>query len=264
MTAAGAASVTARRDPRRRILTVLLVLAAAGWVVVLWQSATMDDDDMAMAGVDLTMGMAAPLFLAMWVAMMVAMMFPASAPMVSAFSLSQQRRRERGGSAVPTWAFVVPYVAIWAAFGVAGYLAAVVVDRLAEDSMWATDNLPRIAGGLLVAAGVYQLTPLKRVCLVRCRTPLSFMLRYWRDGVGGAMRMGFRHGWFCVGCCWMLFVVLLPLGVMNVAAMAAVAALVFAEKVLPHGERIATVAAVVMISYGLLAVAVPDVLPTSV
>ena len=252
------------RDRQRVILIALVVLAVAGWTIVVWQSVTMDDHDMVMGGVDLTMGMTAPLFLAMWVAMMVAMMLPASAPMISAFGRGQQRRRENGGPAVPTWAFVLPYIAIWTAFGVVGYGAAVIVDRVARDSMWAMDNLPRIAGGFLIAAGAYQLTPLKRVCLARCRTPLSFMLSYWRDGFGGAMRMGLRHGWFCVGCCWLLFVVLLPLGVMNVAAMVAVAALVFAEKVLPRGETIATVAAVVMIAYGMLAVAVPDTLPTSV
>ena len=126
----------------------------------------------------------------------------------------------------------------------------------------AADNLPRIAGLLLVAAGLYQLTPVKRARLVRCRTPLSFMVSYWRDGRRGAISMGLRHGLFCLGCCWVLFLVLLPLGVMNVAAMIAVTALVFAEKVSPHGQGVARVAAAMLIAYGLFAVFEPAALPT--
>jgi predicted metal-binding membrane protein len=250
---------------RRARRGVLLVLAAAGWVVVLRHSAGGGaHDDLAMDGVDLTMGLSAPLFLAMWTAMMVAMMFPASAPMILAFSRSQSRRREQGRPHVPTWLFIAPYLCVWLAFGGLGYLAAVVFNRLAGESAWAVDNVPRLAGALLVAAGAYQLTPLKRRCLTRCRTPFSFMLGYWRDGRWGAVRMGLRHGLFCLGCCWVLFLVLLPLGVMNVAAMVAVAALVLAEKVLPAGERVAVAAAVALVGYGLLALAMPAVLPTAV
>lgn len=248
------------RAERRLVLSVLLALAAVGWVLVIWQAAVMDrPDDMAL---DLTMGMAAPLFLAMWVAMMVGMMFPASAPMILAFARSQARKRDEGAAHTRTWLFVAPYVAVWTAFGAVGYALAAGADSLADDSMWAMDNLSRIAGGLLVAAGVYQLTPLKRMCLARCRSPLSFMLSYWRDGRWGAMTMGLRHGLFCLGCCWVLFLVLLPLGVMNIGAMLAVAALVFAEKALPGGDMVARRAAMALVGYGLLAVVVPDVLPT--
>jgi predicted metal-binding membrane protein len=208
------------------------------------------------------MGMAAPLFLVMWMAMMVGMMFPASAPMILAFARTQARKRNEGLAYTPTWLFIAPYLTVWTVFGAIGYGLAAGVDHLADDSMWAMDNLPRFAGGLLVVAGIYQLTPLKRVCLARCRSPLSFMLRYWRDGRWGAVTMGLRHGMFCLGCCWVLFLVLLPLGVMNVGAMLLVAALVFAEKALPKGEAIATVAAVVLLVYGLLAIAVPEALPT--
>lgn len=250
---------------RRTLLAALLVLAGVGWVVVLRHAAGgTDHDDMAMDGVDLTMGMGAPLFLAMWTAMMVAMMFPAAAPMILAFSRSQSRRREQGCPYVPTWLFVVPYLVVWLAFGGLGYLAAVGFNRVAGDSAWAMDNVPRLAGLLMVAAGAYQLTPLKRRCLTRCRTPLSFMLSYWRDGRRGAVEMGIRHGLFCLGCCWVLFLVLLPLGVMNVAAMVAVAALVLAEKVLPVGERVAVVAAAALVGYGLLALTLPAALPTAV
>ncbi len=261
---------------RRLVLVVLLGLAAIAWVIVVWQAVTMDDGrtgmgmDMAGAGIgtagslDLTMEMAAPLFLAMWVAMMVGMMFPASAPMIVAFARSQSKKGLEGSSVVPTWVFVAPYVAVWLLFGAVGYGMAVTVERLADGSTWASDDVSRLAALLLVAAGGYQLTPLKRVCLSRCRSPLSFMLSYWQPGRWGAVKMAFRHGLFCVGCCWVLFLVLFPLGVMNVAAMLAVAALVFAEKALPGGERVARVAAVVLIAYGVLALAVPEALPTAV
>ncbi|HVE47364.1 MAG TPA: DUF2182 domain-containing protein [Acidimicrobiales bacterium] len=262
---------------RRFLLLALTAMAVAGWAVVIWQAATMDGTHdhsmgmgmdmgrgMEMGGIDLTMGMAAPLFLAMWVAMMVGMMFPASAPMILAFERSQSRKRADGAELIPTWVFVAPYLAVWFLFGLLGYLAALLFEELASGSVWAADNISRVAGCFLVAAGIYQLTPLKRVCLSRCRSPLSFMLSYWRDGRWGAVNMGLRHGVYCLGCCWALFLLLFPIGVMNVAAMAAVAALVFAEKALPWGERAALVAAGVMVVYGLLAIAVPDVLPTSV
>jgi predicted metal-binding membrane protein len=249
----------ALRAERWLILSVLLALAGAGWALVAWQASGMNGTS---GRLDLTMGMTAPLFIAMWMAMMVAMMFPASVPMVLAFTRTQSRKRADGGEYVPTWLFVAPYIAVWTAFGALGYVIAAAVDAVAGDSVWAMDNLPRIAGLLLVAAGVYQLTPMKRVCLSRCRTPLSFLVSYWRDGRRGAMSMGLRHSLFCLGCCWVLFLVLLPLGVMNVAAMVAVTALVFAEKVLPRGDGVARAAAVALIAYGLLAVFVPAALPT--
>lgn len=254
------AASTGLRPEGRLVLSVLVTLAAAGWALVIWQAATMDSQ--AHMGVDLTMGMAAPLFLAMWVAMMVAMMLPASAPMILAFARSQARKRERGAPHVSTWLFVAPYLTVWGAFGIIGYGLAAAADSVVDDSMWATDHLPRIAGGLLVAAGAYQLTPLKHICLARCRSPLSFMLSYWRDGRWGAVQMGLRHGVFCLGCCWVLFLLLVPLGVMNVGAMLVISALIFAEKTLPQGQRLVRVAAVAMVVHGLLAMAVPAALPT--
>lgn len=256
---------------RRFLLLVLGALAVAGWAIVIWQAVTMDgthhnymDMSMERGGINLTMGMATPLFLAMWVAMMVAMMFPAAAPMILAFERSQLRKRAEGGKFIPTWLFVASYLAVWFVFGLLGYGSALVFEDLAGDSSWAADNMSRIAGGFLVTAGVYQLSPPKRVCLSRCRSPLSFMLSYWRDGRRGAFNMGLRHGMYCLGCCWVLFLLLFPIGVMNVAAMVAVATLVLAEKALPGGERVALAAAAILVVYGLVAMAVPAVLPTSV
>jgi predicted metal-binding membrane protein len=224
---------------------------------------SMHDEAMG-ADLDLTMGMAAPLFLAMWVAMMVAMMFPAAAPMVLLFDRVQRGKRETGHSYVPTAYFVAAYLAIWTAFGGLAFALAIGFNRLATDANVSFDEWARIGGALLVAAGLYQLTPLKEVCLRKCRTPISFVMTSWRDGRLGAVQMGLLHGGYCLGCCWLLFVILLPLGVMNVAAMVVIALLVFGEKCLPVGNRLARVAAVALVAYGLLVIAVPAALPTTV
>ncbi|MBI5283506.1 MAG: DUF2182 domain-containing protein [Chloroflexi bacterium] len=246
--------------PRERnaILTALLVLAAACWALLAWQWAASDD-----AAMGLTMGMAAPLFMAIWIAMMVAMMFPAAAPMILMFARIQKGKVAREQAYVPTWIFVAAYLAVWVLAGLAAYGGAVAAERLADRSMWLMDNAPRIGGAVLIAAGVYQLSPLKNMCLSRCRTPMQFVLTSWRDGRGGAWRMGIEHGAYCLGCCWMLFVILFPLGIMNVAIMALITLLIFTEKSLPAGRAAAALAAVVLVAYGALVVVKPAVLPTA-
>src|SRR3989337_816510 len=185
---------------RNLILASLLVLAATAWALLAWQSAMADDDIMG-----LTMGMGAPLFMAIWVAMMVAMMFPTAAPMILTFARVHAGKRQRGQPFVPTWVFVSSYLAVWTLFGVLAYGAAVGAERLAEQSMWVMDNAARFGGGVLVLAGLYQLSPLKYACLSRCRTPLSFILGSWRDGYAGSFRMGLEHGAYCLRCCWLFF-----------------------------------------------------------
>ena len=128
--------------------------------------------------------------------------------------------------------------------------------------MWLMTNAPRIGGAFLVVAGLYQLSLLKHICLAKCRTPLQFILSSWRDGYGGAFRMGFVHGAYCLGCCWFLFVILFPLGIMNIAVMALLTALIFAEKSVPLGRQISQITGIVPILYGVLVVLVPAALPT--
>jgi len=242
----------ALRREHAAILATLLVLAAAAWALLLAQSG--------MGG--LTMGMGAPLFLAVWVAMMVAMMFPTAAPMILMFDRVAATRRARGRAFVPTWIFVGAYMTIWTLFGVLAYLLALAATSLAERSMALMEHAARIGGGVLIVAGLYQLSPLKQACLTKCRTPLTFIMSAWRDGHGGAVRMGLEHGLYCLGCCWLLFVILFPLGMMNVAAMALITLLIFAEKALPHGPQVGRVAAAALIAYGALVVAMPQLLPT--
>jgi predicted metal-binding membrane protein len=246
---------------RNAILVILFALAAIGWVVFLRQAGEPMGmhDDMGMQdhmGPDLTMGGSWPLFLAMWVAMMVAMMFPAAAPMVVMYG----RMRQSDPPSVAL--FTGAYIALWFVFGLGAYLLSAAIESAASRSEWVAMNWGRAGGGLLVAAGVYQLTPLKDICLRHCRSPLAFVMTHWRDSRTGALQMGLLHGLYCVGCCWLLFLILIPLGVMNVAAMVAVAALVFAEKVVPHGRLIGIAAAVAMIAYGSAAALRPSLLPT--
>lgn len=245
--------------PRERnlILAALILLAAVAWAILIWQGTTMGDQMMG-----LTMGMEAAVFLAIWVVMMVAMMFPTAAPMILMFARIAASKREREQVFVPTWVFVSGYLVVWTLFGVLAYGLALAATTLAGQAMWLMEHAGRIGGLALILAGLYQLSPLKSTCLSKCRTPLSFILTSWREGYGGAFRMGLEHGLYCLGCCWLLFVILFPLGIMNVAAMAVITLLIFAEKSLPVGRQIGTAAAVALIAYGALVLVMPALLPT--
>jgi predicted metal-binding membrane protein len=254
--------MSARADPllvqRNAILGLLLALAAAAWAVLFSQAG--GDMDMAMASP--TMGLRAPLFLAIWVVMMVAMMFPTAAPMILTFHRVQMNKRQRGEAFVATWVFVAAYMAVWSLSGIAAYAGAVAAEALAAHFALSAATAARIGAGVLLLAGLYQFTPLKDMCLSKCRTPISFIMTSWRDGTMGAIRMGLLHGTYCLGCCWLLFVILFPLGVMNMAAMAVITLLVFAEKTLPWGRAAVRVAAITLIAYGGVVLAAPKALPT--
>jgi predicted metal-binding membrane protein len=245
------------RRQRDLILVALAVLSIGAWAFLIWQGRSLGGQNMG-----LTMGMGASLFILIWVVMMAAMMFPASAPMVLMFAQVQAGKRRQGRPYVSTWVFTGAYLLIWTVVGVLAYLAAVAGEHIGGQSTWLTDNGGRVAGGLLVLAGIYQLTPLKRTCLAKCRSPLAFVMTSWRDGNVGALRMGVVHGFYCLGCCWLLFVILFPLGMMNIAVLALVALFIFGEKALPHGDRIAWLGAAVLVAYGVAAIAHPSVLPT--
>ncbi len=242
---------------RKAILALLLVLATASWVLLIWQSVMLNNQAMS-----LTMGMGAVLFVSIWIVMMVAMMFPTAAPMILMFARVQGDKRQNGRAFVPTWVFVSAYLLIWTLFGVLAYVGAAWAERLGQQVPWLMVNAARIGGSLFVLAGLYQLSPLKHSCLAKCRTPLDFIFSSWRDGYWGAFRMGLEHGVYCLGCCWLLFVIFFPFGMMNVAAMAVVTLLIFAEKSFPMGQKIAQFAALALIAYGILVMALPSALPT--
>jgi predicted metal-binding membrane protein len=236
------------RREHHLILAILLLLAAAAWALLIWQSIGMDQGMEAEA-----MGAAAPAFLGSWMAMMVAMMFPSAAPMILMFARIGKGQRQRGQPFVPTAVFVAPYLAVWTLFGAVAYAVAVPVTMAFQGWPGLGQNAARSTGIVLVLTGLYQLTPWKDVCLSKCRSPLGFLLAGWRDGYGGAVRMGVNHALYCVGCCWLLFVALFPLGVMNLGAMALVTAFIFVEKALPAGRLIGRIAAVALIVGGVVA-----------
>jgi predicted metal-binding membrane protein len=251
---------------RHAVLVALLALAGVAWVAVVWQGApgatgSMRGMQPASPLDTLTMGMTAPVFLATWTVMMAAMMLPSAAPMILTFDAVQRSRLQQGRANVPTWVFVAGYLAVWSAVGIVAYGAALVAADVATALPALATLAPRVGGALFIAAGLYQLTPLKQRCLSHCRTPTQFVLGSWRNGRRGAFRMGLEHGVVCLGCCWLLFAILFPLGIMNVAAMAAAALFVLAEKTLPIGRRLGQAGGAVLMGAGAVIIAVPGFLP---
>lgn len=173
------------------------------------------------------------LYLAMWTVMMVAMMFPAAAPLIGMYARTQcavTRRRRYAHTA----AFIGAYLVLWAALGTVPLAV-----NLGVPWNDAGSALPYVIAGALIFLSVYQLSPYKNRCLRHCRSPFGFLLHTYRPGVRGAVRIGLRHGSYCVGCCWALFALMVVVGSMNIAWMAVIAAVLFLEKLAPRGEAVA-------------------------
>ncbi|MBA3338055.1 MAG: DUF2182 domain-containing protein [Chloroflexia bacterium] len=193
-------------------------------------------------------------FFVVWAVMMAAMMLPAATPVLLLFRTISAKRRERGHALVPTWVFATGYLLIWAAAGgvtwILVQLGSEMAGRLSTTSRgtWA----PLALGATLAAAGLYQFTPLKSMCLRQCQSPMGFLMTHWRDGSTGALRMGAVHGGYCLGCCWALFAVLVAVGVMSLAWMLLLTLVVFAEKVLPLGQRAPRVVGTAFLALGVL------------
>ncbi|MGJ0396436.1 MAG: DUF2182 domain-containing protein [Methylocystis sp.] len=251
-----------RPDPtavhRNAILGALIALSIAAWILLIWQGAAHGADSRIASP---SMGLGAPLFLAVWLAMTVAMMFPAAAPMALTFHKAQSARRKRRQAFMETWVFLSGYLLVWIASGVVAYVGALAAEAIATRLDLSAQTSARIGGLTLVAAGLYQLTPLKDLCLTKCRTPMSFIMTSWREGPLGALQMGAIHGAWCLGCCWLLCAIMFPLGMMNVAALATVTLIVFAEKTLPLGAAVAQALGVIIFAYGLLIIIQPQALP---
>lgn len=252
---------------RNLILAILLALAIVAWVVLLREASGGEMSGMSSANdteraegpgpaLDLSMGASAALFIGMWAAMMVGMMFTAAAPMILMYARTQR------GQPLNTTIFTGAYIVVWVAFGAVAFLFAVAIEGLVEGSGFLARHWGRFGGALIVAAALYQLTPLKNVCLRHCRSPMSFIMTSWRPGAWGAARMGFLHAVYCTGCCWLLFAIIVPIGMMNVSAMLLVAALVFAEKALPWARATRHAGAAVLMAYGVSVMVRPGLLPT--
>jgi predicted metal-binding membrane protein len=187
----------------------------------------------------------------MWAVMMVGMMTGTAAPVLLLFAGTHAARGNRG-IPVAVMTFGLGYIIVWVAFSVGAALAQWMLHQTAMLTPAMTASNGSLAGGILVAAGAYQLTPVKGACLTKCRSPLGFLMTSWRAGSLGALRMGLRHGVDCLGCCWLLMCLLFVVGVMNLMWVAALSAFVLAEKIGPFGLVAARVAGAVMIVCGIL------------
>lgn len=188
---------------------------------------------------------------AIWWAMMPGMMLPGAAPMILTFAAVNRRKRERGQSFVPTAVFTLGYLIAWGLFGIIATIADWGLERATLISPTTQRLSPALGAIVVIAAGIYQLTPLKAVCLSHCRSPFDFVLNRWREGLAGALRMGLEHGLYCLGCCWFLMVLLFAAGMMSLLWMAAIAVFIFVEKLFPAGPWIARASGVAMLGFAI-------------
>ena len=234
---------------RLGLVAVLFALAGIGWWWTVGQMRGMDDGPWTELG---TLGW----FLGVWVVMMAAMMFPSVSPTVALYA-----RMTSAQSGVRPLLFAVGYLVTWATAGAVAFALAFAGARAAGDVL-AWDRAGRwVAGGTLIVAAVYELTPLKDACLGKCRSPLGLLLGSWRDGWFGAVRMGVKNGAWCVGCCWALMASFFAVGIMSIVWMTVIAGLIALEKTLPWRHVATYGATAVLLALGLLLLAAPDAVP---
>ena len=247
---------------RVTLVTVGLLVGLAGlaWWSTVRQANSMSDmvSGLGQVGVRMPNDMTIPVFLGMWVAMMVAMMFPTIAPFVLAHRMVV---RKRGEGTAPTVAFVGGYLVVWSVIGLVpllGFLAFRNLSADAADSRW----LPTLAGAILIAAGVYQFTKWKAVCLKHCRSPMGFLMTHdFGGGSRSAFKAGVNHGAYCLGCCWALMAVLVVVGLMNLVWMAGIAIVFLLEKNWKHGVTLTKAVGAGLIGLGVAVIVSPDILP---
>lgn len=235
------------------ILVTLILLSGLAWAVTVYEAGSMG---WGMFTCSMTMGTPfsvgnGALYVVLWGVMMVAMMFPAMTPIVGLFRSIAKRKQEQGLSFTPAWVFIGGYVTLWTLTGSVGYAADVAIQTLPEQFPTLRTYGAVIGGLTLAGAGIYQLTPLKYLCLSQCRSPLGFLLGSWRDGYMGAFRMGLEHGLYCLGCCWSLMTILFVVGTMNLVWMGLLSAVIFAEKIVPYGVELGKASGIALVAFGL-------------
>jgi predicted metal-binding membrane protein len=197
----------------------------------------------------------AALIFAMWCIMMIAMMVPSASPMVLLFTAIKRKQQASVSPAAEAWVFLGGYLLVWAGFSLAAALAQWGLERAGLLSMTMASINARFGGVILLAAGFYQFTPVKSACLRFCQSPVLFLSRYWQPGAAGTLRMGLRHGAYCLGCCWFLMLLLFVTGVMNLVWVVGIALYVACEKLLPLDQRLSRAAGVVLIVAGAVVLA---------
>ena len=241
---------------RRLVVLALFSLSALAWTYLVVMARQMAVGDMTLMGMgDMTMSqmpwslLTFLLMFIMWSVMMVGMMVPSAAPMVLLFARVQRRKLADQAPTARIAAFTAGYLLIWTSFSLiaTGLQWALTELRLLSPMMESTSQF--LAVGVLLAAGIYQLTPLKLACLKQCQSPIGFLTMHWKDGVSGSLSMGIEHGMYCLGCCWLLMALLFVGGVMNLIWVALIATFVLLEKVAPKGEIIGRVGGVLLIIF---------------
>ncbi len=223
---------------------MFLIIAASAWAVTIWQAT------------DMPMGMTVPIpvFIITWIVMMAAMMLPSVAPVALMWARSIKSSSSGRVRLVRNFSFVAGYLVVWGVFGLIAYAGSMGIAALSEKY---PDYSKWFMAGLFLIAGVYQLTPLKDVCLKHCRSPMSQLLAYAAlKGPARDLRVGIHHGMYCVGCCWGLMLVLLALGLMNLAAAGALAIVIFVEKIWSRGQFVSKAFGLLLIGAGILTLVV--------
>ena len=248
-----------KRD-RWAILTALLAITALAWTYLIHMAVNMPGMSAMPSGEMLQIRPWTSLdfvyMFLMWAIMMVGMMVPTAIPMTLIHASVGRKAAHQGTPIASTALFVLGYVAIWTLFSAAATVAQWGLDQAALLSPMMVTNSPALGAGLMVAAGIYQMTPFKNSCLEHCRSPFHFISEHWRRGRLGAFRMGAEHGLFCLGCCWLLMGLLFFGGVMNLLWIAAITLFVLLEKILPMGAVGGRIAGGAMVIVGGLLFAV--------
>jgi predicted metal-binding membrane protein len=258
-----------RRD-RLPALIGLIGVTILAWAYLVWLVVAMGDmsgmGQMGGMSGDAMAGMMMPQFrtwtaadwvlmFLMWAIMMVGMMLPSAAPMILLYDRVRERQEAKGASLAGTAVFALGYLAAWGLFSLAATAAQWGLEQAALLTPMMDSASPWLGGALLIAAAIYQWSPLKHACLVHCRSPLFFLGHHWRPGRSGAFLMGLHHGLYCVGCCWVLMALLFVFGVMNLLWIAALALFVLLEKVVPWGEWFSRASAVLLAGAAALVIA---------
>ncbi len=255
-----------RNKDRFIVIIGLATLVVISWAYLMYVSNGMSDMDMAHGSND-GMGMSVmkpdlPMpwvigdwvsMFVMWTVMMIGMMIPSASPMILLFSRVNRQKKDGGKPYVGTFIFVFGYVVIWGVFSALATILNYLLhsNSLMSGMMGQSDSM-LFAGCLLIAAGIFQWTPLKNACLTKCRTPMGFLMTEWREGPSGAWAMGLKHGIYCVACCWLIMALLFVLGVMNLVWIAVLSLFVLIEKIVPNGLWVGRVSGIALIVWGAL------------
>jgi predicted metal-binding membrane protein len=246
---------SALRKDRLVVAAGLLAVAGLAWAYLAHSASAMTAHPAMAMAMPWSLGETAGLAL-MWIIMMVAMMLPSATPVILLFANVTRRRRLQGVVAAPVSVFVLGYLLVWTGYAVVAALVQSLLHSAALLSPVMASRSSLLSGGLLLLAGVYQWLPAKAACLSHCRSPLGFFTADWREGISGALGMGFRHGTHCVGCCWALMALLFVAGVMSLLWVLVIAGFVLAEKLVPRPRLVGRFTGALLMGWGLwLAVA---------